>query len=143
MKKILLILSLCLSTITSQSEPIDELAILATDYVNACHATYYLKMTYCKKIIVQKTTNCLRHGVSLAPKVKQKRLLETIKENLVQFNNDTHEVIDKTFIEALVKSNNNRIQACETVSENLTNHRDDRYYEFRNKLKEIFPKHKK
>ena len=140
MKKIPLLLFLYFSSTIVQSEPIDDLGILATDYVNACHATYYLKMTYCKKIIIQKTTNCLRHSVSLMPKERQKHLLETIRNNLAKFNSETQLDIDKAFTESLIKNNNDRIQSCESISQTLTSQRDDRYYEFRNKLKEIYPK---
>jgi hypothetical protein len=143
MKKIITILFFVLSINCVYSATIDDLTNSMIDYVNACEATYQLKMTHCRGLVVQKTTNCLRHSLSLFPHKERKATIETIKAKLIDTNVKIQNDVEQGFTKALIENNQDKEKACQIYAEDLTNKRNDRYYEFRNALKEVFSSNKK
>jgi hypothetical protein len=143
MKKIIAVLFLFLPFYLSHAETLDEIVSTDVDYVNACEATYQLKMTYCRSIVVQTTTNCLRHSISLFPKKQRKVLGDMVKTKLNSMSVKTQAEVDKGFDKVLGENNQDKEKACQLYAEDLTNKRNDRYYEFRNALKAAFPSNKK
>lgn len=127
----------------AHAETLDDIATTSADYVNACEVTYQLKMTYCRGIVVQKTTNCLRHSISLFPKKQRKTLTDMVKKKLNDMSVKSQADVDKGFEKVLTDNNQDKEKACQIYSEDLTNKRNDRYYEFRNILKVAFPNNKK
>jgi 3-dehydroquinate synthetase len=127
----------------ARAETMDDLANSMIDYVNACDATFQLKMTHCRGLVVQKTTNCLRHSLSLLPHKQRKAATEMAKTKLTETSVKTQADVENSFEKMLHDKNQDKEKACQILAEDLTNKRNDRYYEFRNILKEIFPPNKK
>jgi hypothetical protein len=142
MKKIIITLLLFLPFYITHAETQDEIASTGADYVNACHAGYYLKMTHCKGVITQKTTNCLKHGISLFPKKERKTLTEMLKKKLNEMSLKSQDDVEKGFEKALNDNNQDKDKACQIFAEDLTDKKNDSYYEFSNALKATFPSHK-
>ena len=143
MKKVIAILFFVLPFHPAHAETLEEIANTDADYVNACEATYQLKMTHCRGIVAQKTTNCLRHSISLLPKKQRKVFGDMVKTKLNSMSVKTQAEVDKGFDKVLGENNQDKEKACQLYAEDLTNKRNDRYYEFRNALKAAFPSNKK
>jgi hypothetical protein len=143
MKKIIAVLFFVLPFHPAHAETLDEIVSTDADYVNACEATYQLKMTYCRSIVVQTTTNCFKHSMSLFPKKQRKVLGDMVKTKLNSMSVKSQADVDKGFERILGENNQDKEKACQIYAEDLTNKRNDRYYEFRNALKAAFPSSKK
>ena len=143
MKRIITALFLILFINYARAETIEDLTNSMIDYVNACDATFQLKMTHCRGLVVQKTTNCLRHSLSLLPHKQRKAATEMAKTKLTETSVKTQADVENSFEKMLHDNNQDKEKVCQILAEDLTNKRNDRYYEFRNILKEIFPPNKK
>jgi hypothetical protein len=140
MKKIITIFILLMLTYKVRSENAhDDLMSTLIDYVNACEASYQLKMTHCRGVTVQKTTNCLRHSLSLLPREHKKSIAANIKERLNDVSIKTQAEVEKKFEQILNDNNLDKDKACQIYADDLINKRNDRYYEFRSILKDTFP----
>ena len=143
MKKIIAVLFFVLLFRPAHTETLEEIANTDADYVSACEATYQLKMTHCRGIVVQTTTNCFKHSMSLFPKKQRKALGDMVKTKLNNMSVKTQVEVDKSFEKILGENNQDKGKACQIYAEDLINKRNDRYYELRNALKAAFPSNKK
>ena len=66
-----------------------------------------------------------------------------VKKKLNDMSVKSQANVDKGFEKVLTDNNQDKEKACQIYSEDLTNKRNDRYYEFRNILKVAFPNNKK
>lgn len=144
MKKLSFILFFCFCSAfnLSYAESIELVINSATQYIESCHAFYYLKVTYCKKNISEKTTSCFNHAANLVPPKSKRDFIKEIKMRLLNSTDSVQHALDKEYLESLQNNHDNRMITCEEVSQKHKQERDDKYIEFRKNLKTYFPKNK-